>query len=306
MHRPYRLILSAVVALAAAWPPMAAAGPGLPSTNVAWLTAAGDADIDARIQPGQGRGQAAVAVLGRDLVPAVQPVEGHAVQPPGLRHAEQGFRGGACRWRPAGGAEARCALQGRRLPDDDPVHPRRQRDHPPAWRSRCAAGDGPVAGRPGGWPPDRQPCWPTRVQARRSRPTNGACCPSIPGRSTRAAWSRSGQRPAVLAELAARSPAGDSETTTRLWLKALAASDDGKGAQARRCCCASVCSACSPTPALARTHMDVLIYGASDIVKVLSGEDGSRARHPWWRSSTPRWRGCRPMRRCRAATASAP
>ena len=38
--------------------------------------------------------------------------------------------------------------------------------------------------------------------------------------------------PALLTRLAVASPAADVETTTRLWLKALAASDDGQGVKA--------------------------------------------------------------------------
>ena len=83
-----------------------------------------------------------------------------------------------------------------------------------------------------------------------------------------------GDRPAVLAELAAKSPAGDGETTTRLWLKALAASDDGKGVKPDAALRQRVQRVLADA-ALARTHMDVLINGASDIVKVLSDEDSA-------------------------------
>jgi thiol-disulfide isomerase/thioredoxin len=81
-------------------------------------------------------------------------------------------------------------------------------------------------------------------------------------------------RPAVLAELAAKSPAGDGETSTRLWLKALAASDDGKGVKPDAALRQRVQRVLADA-ALARTHMDVLINGASDIVKVLSSDDSA-------------------------------
>jgi thiol-disulfide isomerase/thioredoxin len=80
------------------------------------------------------------------------------------------------------------------------------------------------------------------------------------------------ERPALLAELAAKSPAGDGETTTRLWLKALAASDDGKGLKPDAALRARVQRVLAD-PAQARTHMDVLIYGADDMVKVLSADE---------------------------------
>jgi thiol-disulfide isomerase/thioredoxin len=81
-----------------------------------------------------------------------------------------------------------------------------------------------------------------------------------------------GERASLLAELAARSPAGDGETSTRLWLKALAASDDGKGLKPDAALHARVQRVLAD-PALARTHMDVLVYGADSMVKVLSAED---------------------------------
>lgn len=80
------------------------------------------------------------------------------------------------------------------------------------------------------------------------------------------------QRPALLAELATRSPAGDGETTLRLWLKALAASDDGKGLKPDAALRERV-QRVLREPALARTHMDVLTNGADDMVKVLSDEE---------------------------------
>jgi thiol-disulfide isomerase/thioredoxin len=81
-------------------------------------------------------------------------------------------------------------------------------------------------------------------------------------------------RPALLAELAVKSPAADSETANRLWLKALAASDDGKGIKPDAALRQRVQNVLSD-PALSRTHMDVLINGSTDIVKVLSSDDGA-------------------------------
>ena len=85
------------------------------------------------------------------------------------------------------------------------------------------------------------------------------------------------ERPAVLAELAARSPAGDSETTTRLWLKALAASDDGKGLKPDAALRQRV-ERVLGEPSLTRVHMDVLAGQVSDIVKVLAAEEGADRR----------------------------
>jgi thiol-disulfide isomerase/thioredoxin len=82
-------------------------------------------------------------------------------------------------------------------------------------------------------------------------------------------------RPAVLAELARRNAAGpspDAETTTRLWLKALAASDDGKGLRPDAAL-QQLVDGVLAAPARARVQMDVLVEGATDIVKVLSDNE---------------------------------
>ena len=78
--------------------------------------------------------------------------------------------------------------------------------------------------------------------------------------------------PGTLARLAAASPATDPETTTRLWLKALAASDDGKGVKPDAALRERVLRVLAD-PAQTRTHMDVVTNGADDIVKVLDAED---------------------------------
>ncbi len=87
------------------------------------------------------------------------------------------------------------------------------------------------------------------------------------------------ERPAVLAELAAKSPPGDGETTTRLWLKALAASDEGKGVKPDAALAQRVARVLAD-PAATRTHMDVIAGGAADMVKALATED-SAERAPW-------------------------
>jgi thioredoxin-related protein len=81
-----------------------------------------------------------------------------------------------------------------------------------------------------------------------------------------------GDRAGVIAELAAKAPAGDGDTTTRLWLKALAASDEGKGVKPDAALRERVQRVLADAPT-ARRHMDVLANGARDIVKVLSDED---------------------------------
>jgi thiol-disulfide isomerase/thioredoxin len=83
--------------------------------------------------------------------------------------------------------------------------------------------------------------------------------------------------PALLARLAVASPApsGDADTGTRLWLKALAASDDGKGLKADDALRQRVQRVLAD-PAAARAMSGVLVYGATDIVRTLEDEDSPR------------------------------
>jgi thiol-disulfide isomerase/thioredoxin len=81
-------------------------------------------------------------------------------------------------------------------------------------------------------------------------------------------------RPAVLAELAAKSPLGDGETATRLWLKALAASDDGKGLKPDAALRERVARVLAD-PAATRMHMDVIGGSAANMVKTLSTDDSA-------------------------------
>lgn len=74
------------------------------------------------------------------------------------------------------------------------------------------------------------------------------------------------QRAALLARLAAAAP--DEAVATRLWLKALAENGDGGGLKVDDALRARVHKVVA-TPALAREQMDVLVYGAPDIVRAL-------------------------------------
>ncbi len=95
-------------------------------------------------------------------------------------------------------------------------------------------------------------------------------------------------RPHLLAELAAKVPQGSSagaaagavkvhaEMAMRLWLKALAASDDGKGIKPDAMLRELVHGVLSD-PAATKLHLDVLTGGGAKMVQVLS-EDGSPDR----------------------------
>lgn len=82
------------------------------------------------------------------------------------------------------------------------------------------------------------------------------------------------EQPALLQELAMKSAAADEEASTRLWLKALAASKDGNGVTADAALRERVGRVLAD-PALAREQMDVLSGSAAAIVRALSAEGGA-------------------------------
>ncbi|MBT9488506.1 MAG: thioredoxin family protein [Rubrivivax sp.] len=80
--------------------------------------------------------------------------------------------------------------------------------------------------------------------------------------------------PGVLAQLALAAPAADADTSTRLWLKAVAASDEGKGLKADAALRERVAKVLAD-PALARRHADVLANEAAEIVRALTDDDSA-------------------------------
>lgn len=86
-----------------------------------------------------------------------------------------------------------------------------------------------------------------------------------------------GERPALLATLAAACPDAEAASQSRLWLKALAASDDGKGVKPDAALRERVRKLLAD-PAAARLQMDVLGNYAADIVRVLNADVAAPAR----------------------------
>ncbi len=82
--------------------------------------------------------------------------------------------------------------------------------------------------------------------------------------------------PALLVKLAVAAPAADAETPTRLWLKALAVSDDGQGVKPDAALRERVLRVLAD-PAQSRQLMDVLTNYAAEIVRTLEPE-GSATR----------------------------
>lgn len=81
--------------------------------------------------------------------------------------------------------------------------------------------------------------------------------------------------PALLSQLAGASQGVDAETTTRLWLKAVAANNEGKGGLKVDAKLNELVHQVLASPAESRAQMDVLTNGAGDIVKTLAPEAGA-------------------------------
>jgi thioredoxin-like negative regulator of GroEL len=84
-----------------------------------------------------------------------------------------------------------------------------------------------------------------------------------------------GERPGLLAQLAAACPASPAQT--RLWLKALAASDDGKGVKADARLRRKVLGVLAD-PVAARAQMDVLTGAAAEITRAITTKDAGGDR----------------------------
>ncbi len=83
------------------------------------------------------------------------------------------------------------------------------------------------------------------------------------------------ERAALLASLAAACPVKQTETATRLWLKALAASDNGQGLKADAVLRERMRKLLAD-PAATRAQMDVLTNWASEIVRALDAKGAQR------------------------------
>ena len=85
------------------------------------------------------------------------------------------------------------------------------------------------------------------------------------------------ERAGLLVALAAATPPQEAQVATRLWLKALAASDEGQGVKADAALRERVMKVLAD-PAASRAQMDVLTSGAAEIVRAISTREAGGQR----------------------------
>ena len=279
--------LAGLIMLAAV--PVAAA-PKLPSTNVAWLPAAVDADIDRAFAQAAAQKKPVLLYWGATWCPPCNQLKATLFNRQDFAPQSKAFVAVHIDGDRPGAQKLGARFKVRGYPTVILFTPEGERDHPPARRGRRAAGDGAAApGLAGG-----RPIRPVLADARAGKTL------------TRQRMAHAGllfvghRRDQLVAKARARRPCWPSwrpsarppsEDATRLWLKALAASDDGKGLKPDDALRERV-RACWPTPRCARRTWTCSINGARRDLALLTPEDAPTARGDGRASSTRRWRGC--------------
>ena len=263
--------LSALVLAAALLAGPAVAAPGLPSTNVAWLPAAADADIERAFTQARAENKPVLLYWGATWCPPCNQLKATFFNRQDFAALSKSFVAVH-----VDGDRPGAQKLGRRFKVSG--YPTMVLFTPQGAEITRLPGEADAS----------QVMALLQLGLAGGRPAQAVLADALAGKPLPAnewkllafySWATDDQQllpraevPPTLVQLAVASPAADTETQMRLWLKALAASDDGQGVKPDAALRARVTRVLSD-PALARAHMDT--FSGSDaaaMVRVLEPE----------------------------------